>query len=316
MSLRRYVAKRLLVTIPVLLIVTLVTFMMSHLLPGDPVAYMTQFSEIDDETVQQLRAQYNLNEPIWKQYVLWLGDAIQLEFGQSIISERNVTEEILSRLPYTVLLGVMSLGVALIISIPTGIIAAYKKGELADEVSRVFALLGVSLPNFWLGLILILIFSVRLGLFPVLPPTSYPLLSYNMIMFTLLPAVTIGTASSALLMRLMRSSMVEELNKDYVTMARAKGLPERTVVIKHVVRNSMIAVVTVAALQIAFIVNGAVVIEQVFSYPGIGRLLLNAVSQRDFPIIQATVLMIGVTIVFANLVADIAYAWLDPRIRY
>jgi len=316
MSLRRYVAKRLLVTIPVLLIVTLITFMMSHLLPGDPVSYMTQFSEIDESTVQQLRAQYNLDEPIWKQYLLWLGDAIQLEFGESIISERNVTEEILSRLPYTVVLGVMSLGVALAISIPTGIVAAYKKDELADEVSRVFALLGVSMPNFWLGLILILIFSVRLDLFPVLPPTSDPLLSYNMLMFTLLPAVTIGTASSALLMRLMRSSMVEELNKDYVTMARAKGLPERTVVLKHVVRNSMIAVVTVAALQIAFIVNGAVVIEQVFSYPGIGRLLLNAVQQRDFPIIQATVLMIGVTIVFANLIADVAYAWLDPRIRY
>jgi peptide/nickel transport system permease protein len=190
-----------------------------------------------------------------------------------------------------------------------------KKGEAADEVSRVAALMGIATPNFWLGLMLLLVFSVQLDLFRVIPPDA-PLLSTAMFKFMILPAITLGTASSALLMRLTRSSMVEELNKEYVRMARAKGLSERTVVVKHVLRNSLISVVTVAALQVAFLVDGAVVVEQVFSWPGVGRLLIQSILQRDFPIIQAVVLLIATTIVFANLAADIVYSWLDPRIRY
>ncbi|PSQ16539.1 ABC transporter permease, partial [Halobacteriales archaeon QS_8_69_73] len=177
-------------------------------------------------------------------------------------------------------------------------------------------LVGIALPNFWLGLILILVFGSWLGLFPVLPPTGSGLLSVDMITYTLLPAIAIGTGSTALLMRLMRSSMVEELDKDYVKMARAKGLPERQVIGKHVLRNSLISVVTVAAIQVAFIISGSVVVEIVFSYPGIGRLLVNSVSSRDFPVIQALVLLIGVSVILANLFADVLYAYLDPRIRY
>lgn len=316
MSLRQYVLKRLLLTIPILLGVSAITFAMVHIQPGDPVDILIGFEDPSAATVARMREQYHLDEPVYVQYVLWLHDAMFLEFGESIQRDSSVTEAITSRLPYTMLLGTMALFIALAIGIPAGIVAAVRKGEIADEVSRIAALLGIATPNFWLGLILILVFGIKLGWFGTIPPSDVEVYSPSLLKFMILPAIALGTASSALLMRIMRSSMTEELNKEYVRMARAKGLPERTVILKHVVRNSLISVVTVAALQIAFIVDGAVVIEQVFSMRGIGRLLVQSILQRDFPVIQAAVLMIGVTIVFANLAADIIYSFLDPRIRY
>ena len=316
MTLRRYVTKRLLLMIPILFGVSVITFSLTKLLPGNPVDYILQFQDVTPELRAQLRAQYHLDEPIYVQYFLWLRDAVFLNFGQSVISDRSVTFAIMSRLPQTVALGIISWLIALTIGLPAGVIAATKKGETADEASRVAALLGIATPNFWLGMMLLLVFSVQLNWFRVIPPADVPLLSWPMLKFMILPAITLGTASSALLMRLTRSSMVEEMNKDYVRTARAKGLKERTVILKHVLRNSLISVVTVAALQIAFLVDGAVVVEQVFTWPGVGRLLIQAILQRDFPIIQATVLMIALLIVVANLVADILYSFLDPRIRY
>ncbi|MFW5895824.1 MAG: ABC transporter permease [archaeon] len=315
MSLQRYLIKRLLVMIPVLFGVTVLTFSLTKMLPGSPVDYILQFQEATPELRQQLRAQYNLDEPIYVQYWLWLRDAMVLDFGDSLISDRSVAGAIRTRLPKTLLLGGAGFFIAVTIGIPLGVIAAVNKGNTVDEVSRVAALLGIATPNFWLGLMLMLIFAVQFGLFRVIPPDQ-PTLSPAMLKFVILPAITLGTASSALIMRLTRSSMVEELNKDYVRTAKAKGLSERTVIVKHVLRNSMVSVVTVAAIQIAFIVNGSVVIEQVFSWPGVGRLLIDAITQRDFPVLQAIVLMIAVTIVFVNLIADLLYSWLDPRIRY
>lgn len=316
MTLRRYVFKRLLLMIPILFGVSVLTFSLVKLLPGDPVSFILQFQDATPELRAQLRAQYNLDEPVWVQYLLWLQDAIVLDFGESVITDRPVAGAILARLPHTIVLGVIAWLIAAGIGIPAGIIAAARKGEMADEVSRVAALMGIATPNFWLGLMLLLVFSVHFGWFRVIPPTDVSLVSVPMLKFMILPAITLGTASSALLMRLMRSSMIEELNKDYVRMARAKGLSERTVLLKHVARNSLISVVTVAALQIAFLIDGAVVVEQVFTWPGVGRLLVRSILQRDFPIIQAAVLMVATVIVFANLVADIIYSWLDPRIRY
>lgn len=315
MSVRKYALKRLIVMIPVLFGVTVLTFSLTKMLPGNPVTFILQFTDASEELRQQLYEQYNLNEPVWKQYLLWLSDALVLDFGQSVISGQDVSAELQSRLPQTVLLGVVSFVIAAAIGIPAGIVAAVRKGEPADEVSRVAALAGIATPNFWLGLMLILVFSVELGWFRTIPPDE-PLFTVPTLKFMLLPAITLGTAQAALLMRLMRSSMLEELNKDYVQMARAKGLPERTVILKHVVRNSLIAVVTVAALQIAFIIDGAVVVEQVFSWPGAGRMLVDAIIQRDFPLIQATTLIVGVTIVLANFAVDLLYSLLDPRIRY
>jgi len=316
MSLRRYVLKRLLITIPLLLGVTVATFAMVHFIPGDPIDFITLFTELDPETKQQIRARYGLDDPIYIQYLDWLADAARGDFGTSITTRQPVTQEIADRLPFTLLMGSMAFVIAIVTAIPAGIAAAYHRNTTVDQVSRVAALIGIAIPNFWLGLILILVFASWLEVFPVLPPTAEGLLSSEMIVYTLLPALAIGTGSTALLMRLMRSSMVEELDKDYVTMARAKGLPERTVVGKHVLRNSLISVVTVAAIQVAFIISGSVVVEIVFSYPGIGRLLVNRVRNHDFPVIQALVLIIGVAVIFANLLADVLYAYLDPRIRY
>jgi peptide/nickel transport system permease protein len=316
MSLRRYVLKRLLITIPLLLGVSLATFAMVHFIPGDPIDFITLFTELDPETERQIRARYGLDDPVYVQYLDWLADAARGDFGRSITTRQPVTQEIAERLPFTLLMGSMAFVIAIVTAIPAGIAAAYHRNTTVDQVSRVAALLGIAIPNFWLGLILILVFASWLGVFPVLPPTAEGLLSFEMITYTWLPALAIGTGSTALLMRLMRSSMVEELDKDYVTMARAKGLPERQVVGKHVLRNSLISVVTVAAIQVAFIISGSVVVEIVFSYPGIGRLLVNRVRNHDFPVIQALVLIIGVAVITANLLADVLYAYLDPRIRY
>ena len=301
--------------IPVLLGVTVLTFSLTKMLPGSPVDYILQFQERTPGLREQLRAQFYLDEPVYVQYWLWLQDAIMLDFGDSMISDRSVADAIVGRLPETMLLGFSGFAIAICIGIPLGVLSAVNKGNTIDEVSRVGALLGIATPNFWLGLMLLLIFSVQLGLFRVIPPDQ-PWYSPSMLKFVLLPAITLGTASSALIMRLTRSSMVEELNKDYVRTAKAKGLSERTVILKHVLRNSMVSVVTVAAIQVAFIVNGSVVIEQVFSWPGVGRLLIDAITQRDLPVLQAIVLMVAVTIVFVNLLADLLYSWLDPRIRY
>ena len=316
MSLQRFILKRGLITIPLLIGVSIMTFGMIHFIPGDPVDFITQFADLDPEVEDEIRSQYGLDQPVYIQYFNWMSDAIMLDFGNAITTNRTVTAEIGDRLPYTLLMGTMAFLVTIVTAIPLGIYAAYHRNTRIDQASRVFALLGIALPNFWLGLILILVFSSYLGLFPVLPPTAEGLLSTDMLFYTLLPAVTIGTGATALMMRLMRSSMVEELDKDYVRTARAKGLPEKTVIRKHVVRNSLISVVTVAAIQVAFIISGSVVVEVVFSYPGIGRLLVDRVQTRDFPVIQALVLIIGVFVIVANMIADILYAYLDPRIRY
>ncbi|MEZ3115362.1 ABC transporter permease [Halobaculum sp. MBLA0147] len=316
MSLQRFVVKRVLITIPLLLGITMITFGMVHIIPGDPIDFITLFTDLDPETKAEIRAQYGLDDPVWLQYVNWVVDAAQFDFGKSIITRRPVSAEILDRLPYTLVMGIMAFAVAIVTALPAGIAAAYYRNTLVDQFSRVFALVGIALPNFWLGLILILVFGNWLDLFSILPPTEKGLFSPAMLTYTILPALAIGTGSTALLMRLMRSSMVEEMDKDYVRTARAKGLPERTVVTKHVLRNSLISVVTVAAIQIAFIISGSVVVEIVFAYPGLGRLLVSRVGNRDFPVIQAVVLMIGVAVIFANLLADVLYAYLDPRIRY
>jgi len=316
MSLGTYIVKRVLITIPVLLGVTIITFLMMHAIPGDPIDVMLQYAPAGEEVRDELRAQYNLDQPIYMQYLLWLSDIIQLNFGESIITGRDIDQTIANRLPYSLVLGGAAWLIAIVVAIPLGIYAAVNKNQFADEASRVGALLGIAMPNFWLGLLLLYVFAVGLGWFPVLPPTDQPFWSFEMLWALVLPALTLGTASTALLMRIMRSSMIEELNKDYVLAARAKGLSERTVVLKHVLRNSLISVVTVAALMLASIADGSVVIEVVFAWPGIGELIINSIHNRDFPVIQFTVVIIGISIVFANLLADIVYAWLDPRIRY
>jgi peptide/nickel transport system permease protein len=316
MSLRRFIVRRLLSIIPILVGVSLVTFGLANLAPGDAIDLLVSFNpNISPTEIAQVKARYNLNEPVWTRYFIWLTNAIQGDFGTVISSNQPVSSVIVSRLPPTIVLGFLGWLIALAIAIPTGIYAAVNKDQLGDDVSRFLALSGISIPNFWLGLMLILIFAVWLNVFPVLSPQK-PLLSPSMLWFLILPGITIGTAASATLMRIMRSSMAEELNKEYVTAARAKGLPERTVILKHVLRNSLISVTTVAAFLTANILAGSVVVETVFGWPGLGRELVQAVVGREINLIMAITLFTGLALIIANLLADIAYAVLDPRIRY
>ncbi|GGK54090.1 ABC transporter permease [Haloarcula sebkhae] len=316
MSLRRFIAVRVAATVPILFGVSVLTFALVHLTPGDPIDQMVALNpQISAAEEAAIRARYGLDGPVWQQYLTWMGNVLQGDLGTVIIVDQPVLPYIMARLPETIALGLFGWAIALLIAIPTGIYAAVNKDTLGDDLSRVFALSGISLPNFWLGLMLILVFALWLDLWPVLAPDK-PLLSTEMLWYLVLPGVTIGTASSATLMRVMRSSMAEEMNKEYVTAARAKGLPERTVVLKHVLRNSLISVTTIAAFLTASIFAGAVVVEQVFAWPGLGRAFVGAIIGREVDLIMAITLFTGVTIILANLLADIMYAVLDPRIRY
>ncbi len=317
MSLRRFVLKRLLSIVPILFGVSVVTFALVHLTPGDPIDQMVGVNpHVTAADEAQLRARYGLDEPLWQQYLTWMGNVLTGDFGQVYSSGLDVSGIILMRLPETVVLGIFGWVFALAIAIPAGIYAAVNKGEFADTVSRFFALSGISIPNFWLGLMLILIGALIIDLWPVLPPSRQPLYHPEMLWYLVLPGITIGTAAAASIMRVMRTSMAEELNKEYVTAARAKGLPERTVVLKHVLRNSLISVVTLAATLTATLVAGSVVVEVVFNWPGLGRELIEAINAREINLIMAITLFTGVLIVIANMIADVLYAALDPRIRY
>jgi peptide/nickel transport system permease protein len=295
--------------------VSVITFALVDL-TGDPVDVLTAGNvDVTAADEARLRERYGLDRPAWQRYFVWMSNVVQGDFGIHFQTNRPVSGRIMRRLPETLALGLFGWVFGLVIAVPTGIYAAIRKGKLGDTASRFVALFGISVPNFWLGIMLITIFAAGLGWWPILSP-SKPLYSPEMLWYLILPGLTIGTASSAILMRIMRSSMVEELNKEYVTAARAKGLPERTVVLKHVLRNSLISVVTVAAFLTANIFAGSIVVEVVFAWPGLGRELYQAILAREINLIMAITLLTGLVIVVMNLLADIVYALLDPRIRY
>lgn len=317
MSLRRFILYRVLSIVPILFGVSVITFGLFHLTPGDPVSQMVALNpDITAGQEAQLRARYELDGPVWQQYLAWIGNVLTGDFGMVLRNNRPVSAIVRARLPETIALGLFGWAFALVIAIPTGIYAAVNKDRFGDTVSRFVALSGISIPNFWLGLMLILVFSLWAGLWPVIAPSRLPLYHPRMLWYLILPGVTIGTAAAASIMRVLRTSMAEEMNKDYVTAARAKGLPERQVVLKHVLRNSLISVVTLAATLTAGIVAGSVVVEVVFNWPGLGRELIVAINAREINLLMAITLFTGVFIILANLLADILYAVLDPRIRY
>jgi len=317
MSLQRFMLKRVLSVIPILFGVSVITFGLFHLTPGDPVSQLVALNpDVTAADEARLRERWGLSGPVWEQYLTWITNVMVGDFGQELRTGRDVSGIVWRRLPETVALGIFGWVFALVIAIPTGIYAAINKDRLGDTVSRFIALSGISIPNFWLGLMLILVFSLYIGLFPVLPPSRLPLYHPDMLWFLILPGVTIGTAAAASIMRVMRTSMAEQLNKEYVTAARAKGLPERSVVFKHVLRNSLISVVTLAASLTAGIVAGSIVVEVVFNWPGLGREFIGAIDQREINVVMAITLFTGFFVIMANLVADILYAVLDPRIRY
>ncbi|MDR7387844.1 MAG: ABC transporter permease [Armatimonadota bacterium] len=303
----RYVLKRVLLALPVLLGVSVVVFVAIRLIPGDPAQIMAG-QAATEEVVRQIRQSLGLDQPLPVQYLYFLRNVVRGDLGRSLFNGAPVVEELGQRFPRTVRLALASIAVASLIGVPAGILAATRHLSWLDTLVMLVALVGVSMPVFWLGLNLILVFSVRLQWLPAF--------GYETWRHLLLPSVTLGAASAAIVARMTRSSMLEVLGQDYIRTARAKGLAERVVVNRHALRNALIPVVTVLGLQLGTLLSGAVLTETVFAWPGIGRLLVDAVLARDYPIIQGATLLIAATFVALNLAVDLLYGLLDPRIRY
>ncbi|MBD9527652.1 ABC transporter permease [Paracoccus sp. PAR01] len=309
-----HIAKRILVALPTLLIVSVLVFSLQKLLPGDPVLALAG-EERDPATLAALREKYHLNDPFLMQYLRWLGGVLTGDFGVSLRTGQPVLELIGQKLPVTIQLAFMSMFFALLIGIPTGILAAVKKGTVLDWLANVIALSGLSIPNFWLGIMLILLVSVQLGWLPASgyeSPFVDPLRSFQTM---LMPSFVLGTGLAATLMRHTRSAMLGVLSADYIRTARAKGLGSREVIMTHAFRNALLPVITLTALLFGELLAGAVLTEQIFTIPGFGKLIVDAVFNRDYAVVQGVVLCTAVGFLLMNLVADVLYVLLNPRMR-
>lgn len=303
-----YLARRVVAVVPVLFGVTLAVFSMLFLVPGDPVKMMLAEFVTNPDQVERMRAELHLDEPIVVQYGRFVGGALRGDLGTSIRSRRPVTAEIGENVASTMQLALASMVVAVAIGVPLGLLAALWRNSWLDVGAMVVALLGVSMPSFWLGLLLILVFSLHLAW---LPATGGGDLAH-----LVLPALTLGTIASAIIARLTRSSMLEVLGQDYVRTAQAKGLAWWGVVVRHALKNALIPVITIFGLQFGNLLAGAVIVETVFSRPGLGRLIVGGILSKDFPLVQGTVLVVATSYVLINVLVDVAYAVVDPRIRY
>jgi peptide/nickel transport system permease protein len=309
-----YLARRLAQIIPTLFFVSILIFGLQQLLPGDPALVMAG-EERDPEALAAIRARYHLDRPVVVQYGIWIWGVLHGDFGQSMRINVPVRDLVLEKLPVTIQLATMALIVALTIGIPAGIISAVKKNTVIDYGASAVALWGLSTPNFWLGIMLILLFSVSLGLLPASGFVS-PFEDWRQsFATTIMPAFVLGNAIAAVLMRHTRSAMLQVLSADYVRTARAKGLVERTVVIKHALRNALVPIVTLGALEFGQLLSGAVLTEQVFSIPGFGKLIVDAVFNRDYAVVQGVVLVTATLYITLNLMADLAYFLINPRLR-
>ncbi len=313
----RYVAQRLVALIPVLIGISLVTFFLIRLVPGDVVDLMlANETSLDSERAQEIRRVFGLDQPVHIQYLDWAGGVVRGELGTSLRTGEPVREEIFSKLPVTIELTIFSVGIALLIAIPAGIIAAVRAGSKTEAVAQGASLLGLSIPNFWLGTMLILITSRFFGWFPAANYTSFADDPWRNIQIFILPSIALGAALAAITMRMTRSALLEILRREYIMTARAKGLSNQTVVMRHAMKNALIPVVTVVGIQVGRLLGGAIIIEQLFNLPGIGRLAIDAIAQRDYPMIQGVVLVTTTAFVLINLLVDVLYSYIDPRIRY
>ena len=310
-----FIIRRLLTSIIVLFMVTLLVFGALHIIPGDPTTLMLGMEATEDAR-QALRHQLGLDLPVHIQYLTWLGKVLRGDLGQSLALKDDISKLLLQRLPTTIPLAVLTMLIAVVIALPAGVLSALKRSSKTDWLISVFAFAGLSFPNFWVGVLLILVFSLYLR---VLPPGGYVSIMDDPaegIRRLLMPAVALGAALAASLTRMTRSSMLEVMGQDYIKTARAKGLAERTVIVAHALRNALIPTVTVMGLQIGQLLGGALIIEEIFSLPGVGRLTIHAVYDRDFPLVQGAVLFIAMVFTMVNLLVDILYVYLDPRIHY
>ena len=309
-----YILRRLFQAIPVLFLITAIVFLVVYFIPGDP-AMVVLGQGASPDAVASMRERLGLNEPLPIRYGRWLSAVLQGDLGNSILSRQPVTALIERALPVTLYLTVFSLLIAVAIAVPMGTIAALRQNSWIDLVCTTWAFLGVSIPGFWLAIMLLYLFGVRLRWVPLQGYVSPREDLTDGLRTLVLPAVTLGVFLSGPLMRYLRSSVLQVLSQDYVRVARAKGMSERRVILRHILRNSLIPFVTVLGIQLGYLMGGAVVIEQVFVLPGIGRLARDAIGNRDFPVVQGVVLVVAVGFVLINIVVDVLYSVLDPRIR-
>jgi peptide/nickel transport system permease protein len=310
----RYLIRRLLLTVPVLFFVSLIVFSLIALIPGDPARIMLG-EEVSKPALEALRKEMGLDRPLAIRYLIWLTHLLRGDLGRSVRDGRPVLDTLLLKLPVTIELAVASLVVAWTVAIPAGVLAAWKQRTAADYAATAVALAGVSVPNFWLGIMMIYLLAVNRHL---LPPSGYiePWIDLTRnLRLMVMPAVVLGTALAALVMRLLRSSLLEVLGSDFVRTARAKGLSDALVLIRHALKNAMIPVITVMGLQLSGLLGGAVITETIFAVPGLGRLTVESILTRDYAMVQGVVLLAALAVVAANLTVDLAYALLDPRIR-
>ncbi len=306
----RYLLRRLIYLIPVWLGISFVAFALANLTPGDPARLMLQRQlerQPTAEEVASARETMRLDDPFLVRYVRWLGDALTGDLGTSYRTGESVLGALLERFPDTLQIAVTGMLAALLVALPLGVMAAVWRNSPLDHVSRVVALLGASMPSYWVAYLLILLFAVKLQLLPVAGRGTWQ--------HVVLPSITLGLGASASLMRLTRSEMLEILGQDYIRTSRAKGLGPRAVVIGHALRNALIPVVTVAGLRFASLLGGAVIVETIFAWPGIGKFVLDSIFDRDYPVVQGFVVFMGTAFLLINLIVDLSYAWLDPRIR-
>lgn len=302
----RYLVSRLASAIVVVIGVSCLVFLLIHFVPGDPVEVMLgESAQATDRDA--LRKALGLDQPLGEQLFGFFGRIVQLDFGQSLYSRQDITAMLAERVPATVELALAGLLVAIVVALPLGVAAALYRGRAPDAGAMGFALLGISIPHFWMGPLLILVFSLWLGWLPVSGREGVDSL--------VLPAITLGTALAAILSRMIRATLLEVLGEDYIRTARAKGLSERIVVLRHGMRNAMLPIITLIGLQLGTLLGGAVITEMVFSWPGLGQLTIESIHRRDYPVVQVCVLLISVTYVVINTLTDVVYAWLDPRIR-
>ena len=303
----RYFVLRLLGLVPTMFLVTVCVFFFVHLLPGDP-AQLAAGPEADEETVQMVRERLGLDRPLPEQFVLFVKKTVTGDFGISIRSQRPVIDEVADRFGPTLLLTVAAMAWALVFGLLIGIVSAVKRGRWPDRLGMAFAVSGISMPPFALGILLMEVFSAWLGWFPTVGAESRR--------HYVLPSITLGAGVAAVMARFTRSALIEVLSEDYVRTARAKGLPARQVLSRHALRNALIPVVTMMGLQFGFLLGGSIVVEKVFNWPGMGRLLVDAVEMRDYPVMQTCVLLFSMEFLLINLAVDLLYGWLNPSIRY
>jgi peptide/nickel transport system permease protein len=310
-----FITRRLIAIIPVLAVVAIFVFLMLRLTPGDPAAVIAGDNATSDQ-IDMIRAKLGLDLPIWQQFAIWIGDILHGNFGESFFFKKTVVELIEQRLEPTLALSICTLIIAVLTAVPLGVLAAYRQGSWIDRVVMGFSVVGFSMPTFVIGYILIYIFAIDLGWLPVQGYVRIGVDFWQFLERMVLPSITLAIVYIALLARITRASILEVLNEDYIRTARAKGLSTRVVLMRHALRNAAVPILTVIGIGIALLIGGAVVTESVYGLPGLGRLTVEAVLSRDFPTIQAVILMFSVVYVVINLVIDISYTLFDPRIRY